>query len=82
MSIGELRAALDAVAGLAAEARGHAAAAAEQLGEAVGALTELAERSGETLPVVELGKAREEVDVLVTTLNAAAELVADLGARL
>jgi len=82
VSIGELRAAVDAVAGLAVEARTHVALAAEHLRDAAGTLADLAERSGEELPFAELARAREEVDGVLVLLRATAELVTDLGARL
>jgi len=82
VSLGELRAALDGVSGLAVEARGHAQVAAERLDEAARILGELAERSGTELPAEHLAKAGEEVEGVMAALHEASELVSGLGARL
>jgi hypothetical protein len=82
VSLGELRAALDGISGLAAEARAHALTAGERLSEAARILEELAERAGADLPAEHLSRAREEVDEVAVVLHEASELVGGLGAGL
>ncbi|SDF72874.1 hypothetical protein [Pseudonocardia oroxyli] len=82
MSLGELRAALDGIGGLTAEARAHTLVAAERLSEAARILEELTARAGTDLPAEHLSRAREEVDDVAVALYEAGELIGGLGAGL